>query len=488
MGKKKKTILSDAVMFLVLLLLSAAVLLVFSDSTSPLYPYNYGIDSAFNRFVGLNILRNKILYKDIWDHKGPLLFLIQAVGAIGGTRNAGPSLVFFLQILSLSVSLFFCWKSYTVSDLKNNAFIHYPFFLFASVLSLLVFSKTIEGGNLNEEWCLPFISCSLFLFAKYSDSGKNRHPRLYSFVHGVCCGVIAFIRVNNGLPVFCGLAVIALRLAKEREWRNIVENILSGILGFSFVAIPVLFYFSANNAFSEMIHATFIHNIKYMANETHITLSFKKLSVRFIPVFASLLILLVSVLRSGKMKTLDLILSAAATGSAVMLICCNIYLHYFTVFVPVFLVIFLNYFRLRNISGVTAAAGLLILFGCVYVMPLPGKIEQPVYTYVSSIPKKEKSSMISIWTSPEIYLNSGLMPISRFSSYQYKFFAVNADMKDEFVTNISNEIPMRIMVLSGHEDRLYPEIRQLLENKYKFETTDGDADIYKRVLTASPKK
>ena len=45
MKKQRQLILS-----LVTILLLTVLILLFSDTTSPLYPNNYGVDSAFNRF------------------------------------------------------------------------------------------------------------------------------------------------------------------------------------------------------------------------------------------------------------------------------------------------------------------------------------------------------------------------------------------------------------------------------------------------------
>lgn len=475
---RNNKILQEAIILLIIILLSAAVILIFSSSTSPFYPYNYGIDSAFNRFVGLNILRKKILYKDIWDHKGPLLFLIQAVGAIGGTRNNGPSFIFFLQIFSLSISLFFCRGTYKAILSGEITYKKELIFIASGILSLLVYIKTIEGGNLNEEWCLPFICCSFYLFAQYSYSGKVDHPQLISFIHGLCCGVITFIRVNNAVSLFCGLAVIFISLIKERKWKNIGLNILFWFFGFSLITVPVIVYFASNDALYDMFYAVFLHNLKYMAKETHSNLSFNDFLIRYLPIALSFVLIISSFLHSKTKDLFDMILLSAAAGSAVMLFYSNTYLHYFTIFVPVFLLVLLKYFPFTGKIGAATAAGLVILFLSIYLFPLPGRIDRSVYSYVSSIPKEEKNSMIAIWTSPEIYLNSGLMPVSRFSSYQYKYFAVNKEMEEEFVSDLSAARPLRIMVLSGYKDRLDPEIKLLLENSYSFEITDGDADIY----------
>ncbi|MBQ6521172.1 MAG: hypothetical protein IJI14_20890 [Anaerolineaceae bacterium] len=477
-----KSAAEDIAMILPLVFVSAAVLLVFSSSTSPLYPYNYGIDSAFNRFVGLNLLRGKTLYRDIWDHKGPLLFLIQAVGAIGGTRNTGPSMIFFLQLFSLTFSLFFIWKSFLliVKEKKKAVLL----FFICLLPSLMAFSKTIEGGNLNEEWCLPFISCGLYFSLRYDCSGNVRHPFLFAFIPGISCGAITFVRVNNAIPVCCAAAAAAVYSARKDGAKSILRNILFFAAGFMVPAVPVIVFFAVNGTLGEMIYAAFLHNLKYMGSVTHISLNREGLVLRHIPLFSAAALISASFLRKKKADPADMILSAAAVGTGLMLAYSNTYLHYFTIFIPVFALICMKHIRVETRRGKFCAAAMILIFSGVYIRELPGRIDRPVYTYVSTIPKEEKNSMIAIWTSPEIYLNSGLMPVSRFSSYQNKYFPVNGEMKEEFISDILEKEPLRIMVQSGRVYDLYPEIRELIGNCYEFEQRDGDADIYRKTCSS----
>ena len=106
MKKQRQLILS-----LVTILLLTVLILLFSDTTSPLYPNNYGVDSAFNRFMGLMVRRGKVLYSEIWDNKGPVLFFLQAIGTLKGTHNADITLTFLMQILSVCLTVFFLYRA-----------------------------------------------------------------------------------------------------------------------------------------------------------------------------------------------------------------------------------------------------------------------------------------------------------------------------------------------------------------------------------------
>ena len=70
---------------LALLLSAAGFLLCFSIQTQPFSDVNCG-DSTVYRYLGMGLLRGRLPYVDLCDNKGPLLYLIEAVGALLGGR------------------------------------------------------------------------------------------------------------------------------------------------------------------------------------------------------------------------------------------------------------------------------------------------------------------------------------------------------------------------------------------------------------------
>lgn len=81
-------------------------LLVFSCYTSPLYPNYFGYDSAIFSLVAKGIKEGKALYTELFDHKGPLIFFINAIGHCLGGRFG----IFLMQCVSGLVSLVFMYR------------------------------------------------------------------------------------------------------------------------------------------------------------------------------------------------------------------------------------------------------------------------------------------------------------------------------------------------------------------------------------------
>ena len=194
--KKHKKLIT----YIITALLLIGFVLLFSTTTSPLFPNYYGVDSAFNRFMGLMVLRGKVLYSEIWDNKGPVLFFLQAVGTLKGTHNADITLTFLMQIASIFLTFFLVYRA---AEEASPGKVSIPSTIILALCAMSVFAIVIDSGNLSEEWSLPMIACSLYLLVKYAANVKDHplHPRKYAFIHGICFGLLAFIRVNNAISI-----------------------------------------------------------------------------------------------------------------------------------------------------------------------------------------------------------------------------------------------------------------------------------------------
>ena len=83
-----------------LFLLSALMgVALFTESTSPLFS-GWGYDSAMFQTIGKYWVEGYLPYVDLYDHKGPMIFFINALGYGLGGRNG----VYIIQVLSIALS------------------------------------------------------------------------------------------------------------------------------------------------------------------------------------------------------------------------------------------------------------------------------------------------------------------------------------------------------------------------------------------------
>ena len=175
--RKNKIIL---VIFLSVYLLG---MLLASSFTSPLYPWDYGGDSAIFSLVGQGITQGKFLYVDLFDHKGPVLFFIEALGDLLCGRTGIWLVQCIFGVINLLI-LYFSWLLIRIKQEKCALIDCSAIF----IAGYSIFFYTFERGNLSEEYSLPFISICIYFFIKYALMCKEKiqHSYLYSVIYGAC--------------------------------------------------------------------------------------------------------------------------------------------------------------------------------------------------------------------------------------------------------------------------------------------------------------
>ncbi len=89
-------------------LLFSFIIFFFTTLNSPLYIYNWWNDPHIYYSIGKGIINGEVVYKDTFDHKGPLIFFIYAIGyLISNTNLVG---IYILESLILWVNLVFVFK------------------------------------------------------------------------------------------------------------------------------------------------------------------------------------------------------------------------------------------------------------------------------------------------------------------------------------------------------------------------------------------
>ena len=87
----------------------AAVLLLFCSGTSPLYNGHDWTDANTYLTMGRGLLHGVVPYRDLFDHKGPLLYFVYALGAL--LSPSGFFGIYLLQAAALGTALFFLYQT-----------------------------------------------------------------------------------------------------------------------------------------------------------------------------------------------------------------------------------------------------------------------------------------------------------------------------------------------------------------------------------------
>ena len=247
------------------ILFIAAFLFVFlfSSTTSPLYehhPFWFNGDSGIFQEMGICLLQGGTPFIDLFDHKGPILWFIQACGK-GLNHNWG---LMVIQSIALFFTLVIWYKSTHILVEKQVVSI---IITLTGLLFLLAF---YVRGNLCEEWSLPFISLPIYLYLKRWKQNTNAIFPLYNHtdavIIGICVGIIAMIRLNNTAPIVGFVLWHFFLCVHQKKYKHLwidIALIISGIV-IIFIICSSFYLFKAGwDGVYEMFYGTFIFKYIY---------------------------------------------------------------------------------------------------------------------------------------------------------------------------------------------------------------------------------
>jgi hypothetical protein len=223
------------------LFLIALALTLFSSYT-PLGVTRMHVDSSNYITIAQGITRGFLPYRDFVDNKGPLEYLI----SVPGLTLAGFTGIWLTELLLICVSVFFAYKTALFFAGKYLAlmgtvlvcFLTYPFCY-------------VNAGT--EEYSLPFLMVSLYLFTKYYFSPERKIAFFELTVLGFCFTCAVLIRLNM-FPLWAGFcAVIFVEAIVQKRFVPIAKYAAGFIAGILIASVPVLLYLKLNGIFDEFL-------------------------------------------------------------------------------------------------------------------------------------------------------------------------------------------------------------------------------------------
>ncbi len=233
------------------------VVAIVLEQANPLYQVP-NRDSGFFMYAGGQILKGKLLYLDIWDSKGPLIFYINAFALwLGHGSRWG---VWGMEFIFLFSAAFVGFKFMEKLGGRIPA-------LFGTALWLFAFNNVARGGNFTEEYSLLFSFVALYLFWL---GAQKPHNRIYPFVIGVTLALNFLLRANN---IGVQLSIIFVTIFSGFLDKNLQQG-LKRLLWIGFGVLSVLaivgVYFSALGTIDDMFQAAVAYNFFYSRGGTRL--------------------------------------------------------------------------------------------------------------------------------------------------------------------------------------------------------------------------
>ena len=198
----------------------SAVLLALCSKSSPLYAFNDWMDANIFFTMGRSMLGGRVLYRDVFDHKGPVLYLLYGLaGLVGGTDFRG---VLVLEIIAMTSFLY--------------------------------------TGLRTAELLLPFLAAALFSLVRALHSPGTKPLRAVC-VQGLLAGCALWLKYTV-LGFYLAWVVVLAALYLRRGWLAQLGRSVGAYLGGMVLAtLPWVVYFGVHGALGDWFTAYFYDNL-----------------------------------------------------------------------------------------------------------------------------------------------------------------------------------------------------------------------------------
>jgi len=208
-----------------------------------------GTDSSVFQTIGMRMHYGDMPYKDIFDHKGPLLYVINYV-ALGISYHHG---VWMVDLVALTVTIALLYK---IARLKVSKKIS---LLATFVVSTLFFEYF--SSNMTECYALPFITYSLYVFLNYFLNHKL--TKIQTLFVGISFGAILMLRPNMcAVWVVFALAYLVEKI-KQKDVKQLLKTVGIFIGGTVLMMAPFLIWLGMNGALQDFYDVYIKFNILY---------------------------------------------------------------------------------------------------------------------------------------------------------------------------------------------------------------------------------
>lgn len=308
-------------MLVISILLAVFTCFIFDTYLNP-FLLNSGDDCSVFLQMGLAINKGKIPYVDLFDHKGILLYWIQAVGIFVSKGHWG---VFLLAVINLSLCIFIWFKTSRlfVSSKKS--------WLVVAVL-VLAFGVFSDRGNNPEEWALLYVSYCNYLFLRIIVLKRNV-TYLECLTIGACLGILFFIKLNSTAPILCSCLILTFLYLKNKQYKELFNSIGYVFIGGILILVIVTLTFGIVYGFSyiyDLFYGTLLFNLEYVANAGNG-------SILDIPLLVFILCIFISFSVNHKGNGIIFLYTISAYCLLCLTLSKTYYYHYFIISIPLLL-------------------------------------------------------------------------------------------------------------------------------------------------------
>ena len=467
---------------LILILIVFAIIISFQLFFNPFSKTYEGMDTFVFAYIGESMHDGQIPYKDIFDHKGPFLYFINYLGTFLETTIG----IWIIEVVFLIISTIFIYKiSKLIVKSKKVS-------LIISIFIMFTMGSYTLSGNYVEEFALPFILISLYL---YIDLYLNKDNLLQitskkSLIIGICCGFVLMLRINMAVVWLVYSVFIFFDLLKK-DRKALLKYITYFIIGNLIVIIPFCIYLLINDAFGDFIHQYIIFNFIYSAeNTSSIENSFLYFAT-ISPVLIFCLILFFIKSENKKLKYINFIFFIMTF--IIVILPGNEFAHYGIILLPAYIYPLCNmcdFLIKRKIYFIVIVLFMSIIFCSDIFYTIFKIIYINTYTYQNgakeiieyiNTEKEENDKLVVLGNYCNFYIETNLEPCSKYV-YQIPIAYIDKQIIVDTINDIKNKNPKFIIKDRYNLDENMEKNFKFIDNSNKYKKViDDDYVLYERI-------
>lgn len=248
--------LKSAVAQLFYTFLLVFVVMLFISKDSYMHDLSNHYDSAWFFMCGKAWVNGLVPYVDFTDSKGPLLWIIYALGYVVAPHSYVG--VFWLSCMAWTVTLFLAWRS-AAMFLKNNS----ASFVAVLPVALAGLQPLVHNETRCEDFAMPFVAYLVYVLCLAAWTRRwNRHVGIGL---GISIAATAFMKYNITLMLL-PFVFLAWTMARRRCQVSFVRLLVQGVVGVMLVSVPFAAYFFAKGTLVDFLNEYLLVTLRTTGN------------------------------------------------------------------------------------------------------------------------------------------------------------------------------------------------------------------------------
>jgi len=448
------------------------------------------VDSSIYISITQGITRGQILYKDLADNKGPLLYFI----SVPGFYLFGITGIWITELILMFITLYFMYKIALFFTVKKSA-------LFSLLITSLAMHPLFYVNAGAEQYSLPFIAISLFIFTKYFIS-NNKINSLEIIIFGICFACSIMIRFNM-FTIWAGFCfAIFLKSIIEKKYIELLKYIFFFSVGIFIVFIPILLYFYVFNIFDDFYYNVILGGItrgfrlSALKDLTHNFYLIMNRGLSYLPLCIGIIWIFLKYKNINIFYYLGFIFSYLLSILFLSFAIGNS--HYNLILLPYFIlvIVFLFDILINQFSKLKYRYLAVLFIFCVLFSEGIVRLTYYLFINVNTGPQlKIAGKIIDDNTNPDDKIinlgwNGYIYPYTKRSYaskyiFQSEAFDHIPGAREEFISDIKNNKPRIITIVTFYDDginefnyRWHEEIYDIIRNDYTLISDEYSVKIY----------